>query len=128
VDDLRFCLAAVDEHDEEKDQPPGHTNNLITLLSIALDEVVVSHHVIRIVEDFRRFLERNPMDPLISFRLRRVPSESHLRITLLYIHTRYASRSRTFADLITCLFNNLIQPRTCHLKIACYASGRRLVA
>jgi len=34
-------LAAIDEHDEKQDQLPGHPDDLITLLSIALDEVVV---------------------------------------------------------------------------------------
>ena len=38
---LDIRLAAVDEHDEEQDQPPGHADDLITLLPIALDEVVV---------------------------------------------------------------------------------------
>ena len=82
--DFDIWLAAVDEHDKEQDQPSGHTDDLITLLSIVLDEVVVPYHVIRIVENFRRRLERDPMDPLIPFGLHRVPCESHLRITLLY--------------------------------------------
>ena len=48
-----FWLAAVDEHDEKQDRLSGHPDDLIPLLSIALDEVVVPHHVIRIAEDFQ---------------------------------------------------------------------------
>jgi hypothetical protein len=56
VNDFDIRLAAVDEDEEEQDQPPGHPDDLITLLSIALDEVVFRHNVVRIVEDFRRGL------------------------------------------------------------------------
>ncbi len=41
MDDFDIWLAVVDEDDEEQDQPPGHPDDLITLFSIALDEVVV---------------------------------------------------------------------------------------
>ena len=54
MDDLDIRLAAVVEHYQEQSQLSGHPDDLITLLSSALDEVVVANHVIRIVEDFRR--------------------------------------------------------------------------
>jgi hypothetical protein len=41
VDDFGIRLAAVDEYDEEQDQPPRNPNDLVTLLAIALDEVVL---------------------------------------------------------------------------------------
>jgi len=42
MDDFGIWLAAFDEHNEQHDEPPRHADDLITLLSIALDEVVVS--------------------------------------------------------------------------------------
>lgn len=56
MDEFDIWLAAIDEYDEKQDQPPGHPDYPITLLSVALDEVVVPRKVIRIVENFRRCL------------------------------------------------------------------------
>jgi hypothetical protein len=69
VDGFGGWLAAVHEHDEKQDQIPGHPDELVTLLAFTLDEVIVRRQVIQIIEDFLRRLERNPMDPVISFRL-----------------------------------------------------------
>ena len=61
MNDFDTRLASVDEHCQEHNQPPGHSDDLITLLSIALDEMIFSHNVIRIVEYFRRSFEWDPM-------------------------------------------------------------------
>jgi hypothetical protein len=90
MDDFDIWLWALDEHDKEQGKFPGHPNDLVTLLSVALDEVVVPHHMIRILEDFRRGLERDPMEPSIPSGLCGVPRESRLHITLLNIHTEWA--------------------------------------
>jgi hypothetical protein len=39
--------------------------DLVTLFALASDEVVLPSHMIRIVEDFLRCLERDSMNPLI---------------------------------------------------------------
>ena len=57
MDEFDTRFNADDEHDEEEKHPPGRPNDLITLLSLALDKVVVSRHMIRILEDFRRSVE-----------------------------------------------------------------------
>jgi hypothetical protein len=85
VDGFGVWFAAVHEHDEKQDQIPGHPNELLTLLAFTLDEVIVRRYVIRIIEDFLRRPERNPMDPVIPFGFLGVPSESCCHITLLYI-------------------------------------------
>lgn len=68
MNDLAIC-SAVDEHYQQQHQPSGHPDDLISLLSIALDEVVIAYHMMRIVEDLRRCLERDSMDPPIPFGL-----------------------------------------------------------
>jgi hypothetical protein len=80
-------LVAVDEHNEEQNQLSGHPDDLITLLSSNLDEVVIAHHVIRIVEHLRRCLEGDPTDQLITFGFGKILCESHSHITLSYIHS-----------------------------------------
>jgi len=85
VDYFDVPAAAVNENHEEQGQIFGHPDELVTLLPFTLDEVVFTRHVIRIVEDFLRCLERDSMDPLIPFGLCRVPCESRFRITLLYM-------------------------------------------
>jgi hypothetical protein len=91
VDDFNIRFVAIREHDKEQDQPSSHPNDLITLLSLALDEVVAPHHMMRIVEDFRRCFERDPVSPLIPCGLGTVPRESYSHITVLYIHLLGAS-------------------------------------
>jgi hypothetical protein len=93
VNDLAICLA-VDEHYQQQDQLSSHPDDLISLLSIALDEVVIAHHMMRIVEDLRRCLERDSMDPPIPLGFGRVPRESHLHITLLYIRAKVSKSDR----------------------------------
>ena len=66
MDDIEIRLAAVDEHYEEQNQLSGHPDDLITLLSSALDEVVIAHQAIRIVKHLHRYVERDPMGPLTS--------------------------------------------------------------
>ena len=45
MDDFGVRLAAVNKHDEEQDQFPRHTDDLVTLLAVTRDEVVVRRHV-----------------------------------------------------------------------------------
>jgi hypothetical protein len=96
VDDLDIWFAAVNEHDEEQDQSSGHPNNLITLLAITLDEVVVPHYLIRIVEDFRCCLERDSMDPLIPWAF----AGSHVNLVFISQYHIYV-RNRIVAQLPT---------------------------
>ena len=86
MNDLDICLAAG-EYYQEQDQLSGHPDDLISLLSIPLDEVIIAHHVIWILEDLRGCLERDSMDPLVPSGLDGIPRESHTHITLLYIQT-----------------------------------------
>jgi hypothetical protein len=59
VDDSGIWMAAIDE--QQQHQRAGYPDDLITLFSIPLDEVVVPYYVIRIVENFRRRLEGDSM-------------------------------------------------------------------
>jgi len=74
VDHFGVRLAAIDEHYEEQNQIPRHADNLVTLLAVGLDEAVVGCHVMRIVENFPRSLERHSVCQLIPLRLYRDPT------------------------------------------------------
>jgi hypothetical protein len=98
VNDFGVSFTAVNEDDEKQNQAPGHPDDLVTLLAFTPDEVIVRSHVMRVVEDFLRRLERNSMDPSV-FCLGEVPCESRFRMTLLYIQSlaRWAGLHETDA-------------------------------
>ena len=41
MDQFDIRVAAVHENDEEQDQPLGHSDDLVTLLALSLDEVIL---------------------------------------------------------------------------------------
>jgi hypothetical protein len=85
VDYFDIPVAAVNENDEEQDQAFGHSDDLVTLFALTPNEVVLPSHVMRIVEDFLRCLERDSMNPLVPFGFGQGPRESRFHITILYL-------------------------------------------